>query len=1084
MALGAVPRAARFGSVERYTPRHLVQKILTSRGVLEGERKQVTVLFADMKGSLELLADRDPEEARMLLDPVIEAMMEAVHRYEGTVNQIMGDGIMAIFGAPVSLEDHAVRACYAALRMQESVTQLSAEMLRAQGVAIQIRIGVNSGEVVVRSIGNDLRMDYSAVGQTTHLAARLEQLAAPGSTLISADSLRLAEGYVETRSLGPVAVRGAPAPVVVHQLVSAAPVRSRLQAAAARGLTPFVGRMRETDALCEALRRAEQGDGQVRAVTGPAGVGKSRLLHEFIHSPRTGGWLVLDSKAISYGRATPYLPLIDFLKGYFKLTERDDARAVRERVTGRILRLDSSSQDSIPPVLDLLGALPDGHPFRELEPVQRQAMVAQAIAQLMVSESRIQPVIMVFEDLHWHDTRTLAVLEQLISKLGDSRLLLLASYRPQEGEDEPSGPPGYRAWFKQPHCREIRLEPLADESLDRFLSTLLGADSQLAPLRQFLVERTGGNPFFVEEIVRGLVESGVLAGRRGQYRIARPFSSVEVPATVHAVLAARLDRLAPDQKWLLQEAAVIGKDVPFTLLQAIARLSEPELRARLDGLKAAEFLYESRLFPELEYTFKHSLTREVAYSNLLREQARGLHAQVAEALVALAGDRREEHVEQIADHAELGHLWPMAVEYLRRAGEKSFALYANEEAEKYFRRALAALAHVPAGRRTLELAVDLRFQLRNTLIVLCKLGDIRQCLDDAAPVLAQLGDRSRMARHASFMCNHHFLAAELQRVIEIGEAGLRAAREVGDRRVEGELLCRVGQACHLRGENRKAAVLLEQSLERASEPHGQGRVELAFLPLVGYRMWLVSVLAECGEFKAGMAHAKKALAIASGAGHPPSEVLGWLAVGHLALRKGDFEDAAEALERGVLLSDRYALRLWRLRLLSSLGVCHAHLGLAAEAIKLTEDALAAARAMGLLVDLPMLHVHLGEVYLSAGRPGDAAQHGQDALDLALANGNRRDEPWARVLLARAWLAADARPCDKPARQLEAAARLASATGARPVQARCLGILSAVEDRRGDFGKAKALGAQAAALYSALGLRASRFEIAGESSQIT
>lgn len=1065
-------------------PRHLVEKILTSRGALEGERKQVTVLFADMKGSLELLADRDPEEARMLLDPVIEAMMEAVHRYEGTVNQVMGDGIMAIFGAPLSLEDHAVRACYAALRMQETIAQLSAQMLRAQGIAIQIRIGINSGEVVVRSIGNDLRMDYSAVGQTTHLAARLEQLAAPGSTLIAADSLRLAEGYVETRSLGPVALRGAPAPVVVHQLVSAAPVRSRLQAAAARGLTPFVGRMRETRALREALRRAQRGKGQVRIVAGRAGVGKSRLLHEFIHSRQTRGWLVLEAKSISYGRATPYLPLIEFLKGYFKLMERDDARAVRERVTARILQLEPSLQDAIPPVLDLLGALPDEHPFRAIEPVERQARVAGAIAQLMLSESRVQPVLMVFEDLHWNDTRTLAVLGGLIAKFRDSRMLLLASYRPQEGGDESGAEPSFRAWFDQPHCREIRLEPLADESLGRFLETLLGGDPQLARMRQFLVERTGGNPFFVEEIVRSLVESGVLAGTRGRYRIARPLSSVQVPATVHAVLAARIDRLAPDQKRLLQEAAVIGKDVPFALLQAITRLAEPELRARLDGLGAAGYLYESRLFPELEYTFKHSLTREVAYSNLLRERAKGLHAQVAEALVARAGSRLDEHVEQIAEHAEHGHLWPMAVQYLRRAGEKAFALYANEEAERYFRRALDALRHLPPDRRALELGVDLRFQLRNTLIVLCKLGDIRRCLEEAAPVVTELGDRSRMARQASFLCNHHFLSGELEKVIDIGAAGLRAAREVGDRRVEGELLCRIGQAWHLRGENRKAVALLEQSLEHAAQQGDGEHVELAFLPIVGYRMWLVSVLAECGEFKAGMAHAKKAVAVASGTRHPPSEVLGWLAVGHLALRKGDLDDAAEALERGLLLSERYALPLWRLRLVSSLGVCHAYRGLAAEAIELTKEALAAARAMELMVDQPMLHVHLGEAQLSAGRTRDAAQHAQQALDLAQAHGNRRDEPWARLLLARIRFATDARSCDEPARQLEAAIGLASAAGARPLLVHCLRTLSAVEARRGNTDAAGMLEARAAAMRSALDMRALRAGPAGESARIT
>ena len=1069
-ALGAVPDPSKFISAESYTPRHLAEKILTSRAALEGERKQVTVLFADMKGSLELVADRDAEEARMLLDPVIERMMEAVHRYEGTVNQVMGDGIMAIFGAPVSHEDHAVRACYAALRMRETITQLSAELRRTQGVSIQIRIGLNSGEVVVRSIGNDLRMDYSAVGQTTHLAGRLEQLSTPGSILITADCLRLAEGYVETKSLGPVALKGAPTPVVVHELLAAAPVRSRLQAAAARGLTPFVGRRAEMEALHESLRLAREGKGQVLAVVGHAGVGKSRLIHEFIHSPHTRGWLVLESKSISYGRATPYLPLIDFLKGYFKIQERDDTRTIREKVAGKVVLLDQALQESIPPVLDLLGALPEDHTFRLLEPVQRQERNARVVTQLMVVESRIQPVIMVFEDLHWTDMQTLGLLRSVIGSIRESRVLLLASYRPTDRDDLSATEPSYGKWEDQPHYRQVRLDPLAEESLEHLLQILLGSEPQLAPIKRFLVERSGGNPFFVEEIVRTLVESKVLTGIRGQYRLAQPFESVQVPATVHAVLAARIDRLDPDQKRLLQEAAVIGKDVPFLLLQAVVRLPEQELRARLQELQAAEYLYESRLFPELEYTFKHSLTREVAYSNLLREQARVLHAHVAEALARLAVDRPDEHVEQIAEHAEHGQLWAMAVEYLERSAKKAFALHANEEAEKYFRRAIDALRHLPSSEKTLELAVDLRFKLRNTLIVLCKLKEIQQCLNEATPIVAELRDKSRGARHASFMCNHHFLAAELRRAIEVGEQGLLLAREIGDRVAEAELLYRIGQGYHLRGENRKAISLIEESLQRGLEQHERDRFELAFVPVVAFRMWLVSILAECGDFKAGMTHARKAVAIASETQHPLSEVLGWLAVGHLALRKGDLDDAIDALERGVTLSDRYSLPIWRVRLVSALGVSLAHRGRVDEALKLTQEALANAEAMSLMVDQPMLHVHLGDALLLGGRDVDAGVHARRALELALAHGNRRDEPWARLLLARSLALSQAGASDEPTKQLEMALHLALDCGARPLEAHCRRMLGFVQSGRGEKAKADELAAAAGTIYAALGMK--------------
>src|SRR5581483_7662447 len=359
-------------SPESYTPKHLAERILTSRAALEGERKQVTVLFADLKGSLELLADRDPEEARAILDPVLERMMEAVHRYEGTVNQVMGDGIMALFGAPLAHEDHAVRACYAALRMQESVKQYADEVWRSQSVRVQIRVGLNAGEVVVRSIGSDLHMDYTAVGQTTRLAARMEQLATPGSILLAPAALQLAEGYIQVKALGPVQVKGLSEPVEVYELLGAGTARSRLQAAAARGLTRFVGREAELETLRRTLELAGSGRGQIVALVGEPGVGKSRLVWEFTHSHRTQGWLVLESGSVSYGKATSYLPVIDLLKSYSGIESRDDSRRMREKLTGKLLTLDPALQPTLPALLALLDVPVDDPAWRALDPPQRR----------------------------------------------------------------------------------------------------------------------------------------------------------------------------------------------------------------------------------------------------------------------------------------------------------------------------------------------------------------------------------------------------------------------------------------------------------------------------------------------------------------------------------------------------------------------------------------------------------------------------------------------------------------------------------------------------------------------------------------
>jgi class 3 adenylate cyclase len=371
-----------------YTPSYLAEKILTSRSALEGERKQVTVLFADLKGSTELIEGLDPEEARELLDPALHVMMDAVHRYEGTVNQVLGDGIMALFGAPVAHEDHAVRACYAALAMQAAMRRYAEEVSRSHGLEMQARVGLNSGEVVVRAIGNDLHMDYSAVGQTTHLAARMEQLATPGSIRLTAATLRLAEGLVQVTTLGPFPVKGLTEAVEVFELTGASTSRRRLQASAARGLTRFVGRQQELAALQQALEQAARGQGQVVALLGEAGVGKSRLVYEVVHSHCTQGWRVLESPAVSYGKATPYFPVIDLLKRYSHVEEHDDTRTIRAKMTGQVLTLDPALQDAVPALLSLLDILPEDSPFLTLDPPQRRQRTLDALKRVLLRESQ------------------------------------------------------------------------------------------------------------------------------------------------------------------------------------------------------------------------------------------------------------------------------------------------------------------------------------------------------------------------------------------------------------------------------------------------------------------------------------------------------------------------------------------------------------------------------------------------------------------------------------------------------------------------------------------------------------------------
>src|SRR5215475_1510534 len=732
----AASSSTKFESPKSYTPKHLAEKILTSKSMLEGERKQVTVLFADMKGSMELLADRDPEDARKLLDPILEHMMEAVHRYEGTVNQVMGDGIMALFGAPLAHEDHAVRGCYAALRMQESVKRYAEGVRRIEGIPIHIRVGLNSGEVVVRSIESDLKMDYTAVGQTTHLAARMEQMAMPGSILIAADTLSLTEGFVQVKPLGPVNVKGLNDPIEVYEITGAGPVRSRLQAAAARGLTRFVGRSAEFETLCQALDRARASHGQVVALVGEPGVGKSRLFWEFTHSRRIVDWLILESGSVSYGKATPYLPLIDLLKAYFKITDRDDQRKIREKVTGKLLTLDKSLEPTQPAFLTLLDVPIEDQQWQLLDPPQRRQRTLDAVKWLVLRESQVQPLVVVIEDLHWIDSETQALLDSLIESLPTARLLLLVNYRPEY----------QHGWGSKTYYSQLRIDPLPPESAEELLEAVLGAEASLQPLKRLLIERTEGNPFFLEESVRTLVETKVLVGERGNFRLARPIESTQVPVTVQAVLAARIDRLPSDEKRLLQSAAVIGKDVRFKLLEAIADQPEEKISQGLARLQAAEFLYETSLFPEVEYTFKHALTHEVAYASLLQERRRVLHGSIVEAIEKHYSDRLSEHVERLSHHSARGELWEKAVHYFHEAGKKASARSANSEAITCFEQALAVLNHLPESRRRIEKALDIRVDLGPALIAKSGFGavDVEENYTQARSLCEHLGETPQL----------------------------------------------------------------------------------------------------------------------------------------------------------------------------------------------------------------------------------------------------------------------------------------------------------------------------------------------------
>ena len=908
-----------------------------------------------------------------------------------------------------------------------------------------MRVGINSGEVVVRAIGSDLHMDYSAIGQTTHLAARMEQMAMPGSILIAQAVLGLTEGYIQIKPLDPVPVKGLADPVEVFELVGAGSTRTRLQTFAARGLTRFVGRQAEFEALRQALERAGTSHGQIVAVIGEPGVGKTRLFYEFTRSHHTHDWLVLESSSVSYGKATAYLPVRDLLKAYFQIDDRDDGHKIREKLTGKLPTLDAVLGPTLPAFLTLLDVPVEDRHWQTLDPAHRRQRTLEAIKGLLLRESQVQPLLLVFENLHWIDTETQAVLDSLIESLPTARLLLLVNYRPEY----------QHGWGSKTYYTQLRLDPLPPASAEALLQALLGDDLSLVPLTRLLIERTEGNPFFLEESVRALVETGVLVSECGAYRLVKPLESLQVPATVHAVLAARIDRLPPEEKRLLQTAAVIGTEVPFTLLQAIGELSEEELRRGLGHLRAAEFLYETNLFPELEYTFKHALTHEVAYGGLLQERRRSLHASIVEASERLYADRLTEQAERLAQHAVRGEVWDKAVAYGRQAGTKALARSALREAVAYYAQALAALTHLPESRATQEQAIDLRFDLRNPLWYLGEFSQVLGYLGEAATLAEALDDQPRLGRVSVHMCRYFSEMGDHDNAVETGQHTLAVAETLGDFALQVTARHFLGLAYHFLGDQRQAMGVLRSNVEAVAGDLLYERFGLTALPAVVSRARLARCLAELGAFPEGIAHAEEAVRIAEAVDHPTSLIHAYLSGGFLSLRTRELSRAIPVLERCRDLCRVFnILRLFP-ETASALGCAYACAGRIADALPLLEQAEQSGAAMGTMGGQSLLMSYVSEAYLLAGRTEEAVKLAGRVLALARAHKERGHEAWALRLLGEIAAHQASPEVESAAHHYQQALTLAEALGMRPLQAHCHRDLGTLYATIGRYAEARA-----------------------------
>jgi len=755
-----------------YTPPHLAEKILRDRAALEGERRTVTVLFADAMGFTPISERLDEEQVYELMQGCLARMMDAVHRYEGTITQFTGDGVMALFGAPIAHEDAARRAVAAALEMQKSLDDHAAEVKKRYSIECRFRVGLNTGPVVVGKISDSLDMDYTALGDTVNLAARMEQLAEPGAVYLSENTYRAVQDYFECEPLGALTVKGKAGPVVAYWALRERPVRTRLERAVERGLTPFIGRDQELTVLRGYLEQAKRGQGQVVFVSGEAGIGKSRLLLEFRRSILDEAATWLEGHCISYGKNIPYLPIIDILKGNFGVQEADNDAAIIRKVDEGTAHWDEGAEATVPYLKYLLNVDPGDPAVTVMDPMERRAGVFDSLRALLPQESRRRPLVVVVEDLHWVDEMSEEALAALVDVVASAPVLLVLTYRPAYAHSL-----GERTYYSR-----LALGQLRPEESVVMAEGVLQVATLPQQLQQLITSKAEGNPFYVEEVTKSLVESGVLRKTNGSYSVERALEQIRVPDTIQEVILSRIDRLERQAKEAIQLASVIGREFTVRLLNRISHI-EAKMDELLAELKSLELIYEKAYFPELSYMFKHALTHDVAYSTLLVERRRALHRVVAAAIEELYADRLPEHYEALAHHYYQGQQWQKALDYLVKAGDKATAAYANQDALEYYARALEVCERL--GESALATAI---FVARSRGVVDYTVGDFHAYAADSdrmAVAARSLGDRrlegmALARRGTAEFWDHDFETAEgtLKAALAIGDEGFNDVRFV------------------------------------------------------------------------------------------------------------------------------------------------------------------------------------------------------------------------------------------------------------------------------------------------------------------
>jgi adenylate cyclase len=1032
----------------------------------------VTVLFADVKGSMEIAEQVDPEDWHSILDGFFGVLSDGVHRFEGTINQYTGDGVMALFGAPIAHEDHASRACYAALALKNELRRYAEEVKRTRGLSFAVRIGIHSGEVVVGKIGDDLRMDYTAQGETVGLAARLEQLADPGSVYVSERTAALVTGYFALRDLGTFAVKGLSAPARIYELEGAGRLRTRIEVAESRGFSRFVGREHEIETLESALERALGGNGQVVGIVAGPGVGKSRLCLEFVARCRKRGLFVNEGHCPPHGTVVPYLPLLELWRSYFGIGEKDSDEEARRKIAGTLLLLDESFRDSLLALFELLGVPDADDSAPRIDPEAKQRQLLSFLRRHTQKLSEREPFVILIDDLHWVDRASDAFVAEFAEAVDRRRVLLLVNFRPEyEG-----------AWMRRSYYQQIPLSPLSSSAVEELLDDLLGTDAGLAALRERIRSRSGGNPFFLEEIALSLIESGVVAGTRGKYRLTRPIDTVGIPETVHAVLAARIDRLAERDKAVLQAASVVGKSFAEPILRRVANVPELELLTSLGALRQAEFVYEEAVHPETVYTFKHPLTQEVAYRTQLVERRKQAHAAVACAIEELYPDRLDERAALVAHHWETGGDILRAARWHRRAAEW-VGTNGPVEAMRHWKKVRELASKAPASDETLALVIAadsriLTFGWRAELSA----AEADNLFQEACGLARQIADHRSLAILHTLMGTLVGVAGDLRRDLELQTEAVRIAGECDDTGLRYAAYIGLQYAYLVAGRFKEAWEFSERLLRKPPSDLRIGSEITVYAPYLELR----TNRGFCSAYLLDLNTAERALRDAGKLAKTHRADVEFVAVtsfllAEVAALRGNGEAAVALAREAVEIGDRLGTSF-----LGSHGrmfAARAHLvrGDWSDARRYATEALTIAHETrsGLEQEALMLAT-LAEAELGAGEPERAQQNATRAIETAKRVGASFQEMLARIALARVLLAAgDASGAAAIASELDQALALVERTGARTMKP-FIGIdLARLARLRGDESKCQCELREAHRLFLEIGAPIRAAEVAKE-----